>query len=166
MAWSSGCWICCWPRWWGRVGGGGWAPAHRFHSCDLGGAGSEPVGAGRESVRACVQAVAVVAPGWLPAVIDVADWSRRYGARIDTWRLPTTPAKRTELVAACGADARLLLRAVSDPQARRGCGNYPPSRCCAWCCCRTTWSPPTPRGGRCSGRGRPTRTVSRPAERV
>ena len=70
-----------------------------------------------ESVRACVEALSAVAPDWLPAVIDVADWSRRYGARIDTWRLPATPAKRTELVAAYGADARLLLRAVSDPHA-------------------------------------------------
>ena len=70
-----------------------------------------------ESVRACVEALSAVAPDWLAAVIDVAGWSRRYGARIDTWRLPATPAKRTELVAAYGADALLLLRAVSDPQA-------------------------------------------------
>ena len=61
-----------------------------------------------------MEAVAVAAPGWLPAVIDVADWSRRYGTRIDTWRLPTAPAKRTELVAAYGADALALLRAVHD----------------------------------------------------
>jgi transposase len=47
-----------------------------------------------ESVRACVEALAVVAPGWLPAVIDVADWGRRYGARVDTWRLPTSTTKR------------------------------------------------------------------------
>ncbi len=70
-----------------------------------------------ESVRACLEALSAVAPDWLAAVIDVAGWSRRYGARIDTWRLPATPAKRTELVAAYGADALLLLRAVSDPQA-------------------------------------------------
>lgn len=70
-----------------------------------------------ESVRACLEALSAVAPDWLGAVIDVAGWSRRYGARIDTWRLPATPAKRTELVAAYGADALLLLRAVSDPQA-------------------------------------------------
>ncbi|MCA1672055.1 MAG: hypothetical protein LC799_07585, partial [Actinobacteria bacterium] len=41
-------------------------------------------------------------------------WSRRYGARIDTWRLPTTAAKRAELAAAYGTDARVLLRAVGD----------------------------------------------------
>jgi hypothetical protein len=105
----------------GRLGGAGvgdrgWASAHRLHLCDLGGAGSEPARAGRESVRACLEALSAVAPDWLAAVIDVAGWSRRYGARIDTWRLPATPAKRAELVSTYGADA-LLLRAVSDPQA-------------------------------------------------
>jgi len=67
-----------------------------------------------EAVRACVEAVAVVAPDWLAAVIDVADWGRRYGARVDTWRLPTSRAKRAELVAAYGTDAVVLLRAVHD----------------------------------------------------
>ena len=67
-----------------------------------------------ESVRACLEAVAVVAPDWLPIVIDIADWGRRYGARVDTWRLPTSKAKRAELVAAYGSDALALLRAVGD----------------------------------------------------
>jgi transposase len=65
-----------------------------------------------ESVRACLEAVAAVAPGWLPSVIDIADWGRRYGARVDTWRLPTSKTKRAELAAAYGADAVALLRAV------------------------------------------------------
>jgi len=67
-----------------------------------------------ESVRACLEAVAVVAPDWVATVIDLPDWSRRYGARIDTWRLPATAAKRAELAAAYGTDARVLLRAVGD----------------------------------------------------
>ncbi|HEY2834033.1 MAG TPA: transposase [Sporichthyaceae bacterium] len=67
-----------------------------------------------ESVRACVEAVAVAAPDWLPTVIDIADWGRRYGARVDTWRLPTSKTKRAELVAAYGSDALVLLRAVYD----------------------------------------------------
>ena len=67
-----------------------------------------------ESVRACLEALSAVAPDWLGAVIDVAGWSRRYGARIDTWRLPATAAKRAELAAAYGTDARVLLRAVGD----------------------------------------------------
>lgn len=67
-----------------------------------------------ESVRACVEAIAVAAPDWLPTVIDVADWGRRYGARVDTWRLPTSKTKRAELMAAYGTDAVALLRAVYD----------------------------------------------------
>ena len=47
-------------------------------------------------------------------MIDVAGWGRRYGARVDTWRLPTSPAKRAGLVAAYGTDALGLLRAVGD----------------------------------------------------
>jgi transposase len=78
-----------------------------------------------ESVRACVEALAVVAPGWLPAVIDVADWGRRYGARVDTWRLPTSTAKRAELVAAYGSDAVVLLRAVHTDTARPWLGELP-----------------------------------------
>ena len=65
-------------------------------------------------MRACVEAVAAAAPDWLPTVIDIADWGRRYGARVNTWRLPTSKTKRAELVAAYGIDAVTLLRAVYD----------------------------------------------------
>ncbi len=70
-----------------------------------------------ESVRAAVEALAVAAPDWLPTVIDIADWGRRYGARVDTWRLPSAVTKRAELVVAYGTDAVVLLRAVGDPGA-------------------------------------------------
>jgi transposase len=70
-----------------------------------------------ESVRACVEALAAAAPDWLAAVIDVSDWTRRYGARVDSWRLPSSQAKRAELMAAYGADALGLLRAVYHPAA-------------------------------------------------
>src|SRR6266511_1492699 len=46
-----------------------------------------------ESVRACVEALAAAAPGWLAGVVDVAGWAQRYGARIDSWRLPASEAK-------------------------------------------------------------------------
>jgi transposase len=65
-----------------------------------------------ESVRAALEAIAAVAPDWLPTVIDIAGWGRRYGARVDTWRLPTSTTKRAELMAAYGSDALVLLRAV------------------------------------------------------
>ena len=70
-----------------------------------------------ESVRACVEAIAAAAPQWLAGVIDIAGWGRRYGARVDTWRLPTSKTKRAELVAAYGTDAVVLLRAVHDDRA-------------------------------------------------
>jgi transposase len=69
-----------------------------------------------ESVRACVEALAVAAPGWLPTVIDVPDWAQRYGARVDSWRLPTSQTKRKQLADTYGTDALALLRAVYGPQ--------------------------------------------------
>jgi hypothetical protein len=85
-----------------------------------------------ESVRAVVEALAVAAPGWLPTVIDVHDWTQRYGARVDSWRLPTSAVKRTQL-------ARLMAAM--------------PSRCCARCMPRrrrTGW-PSCPRWRSCGG---------------
>jgi hypothetical protein len=70
-----------------------------------------------ESVRAVVEALAVAAPDWLPTVIDVHDWSQRYGARVDSWRLPASAVKRTQLAQTYGSDALALLRAVYAPQA-------------------------------------------------
>ena len=70
-----------------------------------------------ESVRACVEALAVAAPDWLATVIDVGEWAARYGARVDSWRLPASKTKRAELMNTYGADAVALLRAVHDPAA-------------------------------------------------
>jgi transposase len=65
-----------------------------------------------ESVRACVEALAVAAPGWLAQAIDVAWWGKRYTARVDAWRLPTSQAKRAALATAYGSDGFALLAAV------------------------------------------------------
>ena len=65
-----------------------------------------------ESVRAALEAIAVAAPDWLPTVIELPDWGRRYGARVGTWRLPASKAKRAELATAYGTNAVALLRAV------------------------------------------------------
>jgi hypothetical protein len=70
-----------------------------------------------ESVRACVEALAVAAPGWLAQAVDVAGWSTRYTARVDSWRLPASQAKRTELALAYGRDGFALLGAVYAPAA-------------------------------------------------
>ena len=69
-----------------------------------------------ESVRAVLEVLAVTAPGWLATVIDLGEWGTRYRRRVDSWRLPTSAAKREELASAYGADALTLLRAVSSPE--------------------------------------------------
>jgi len=64
-----------------------------------------------ESVRTCLEALAAAAPGWLAGVIDVAGWAQRYGARIDSWRLPASEAKREELALAYARDGYALVQA-------------------------------------------------------
>ena len=65
-----------------------------------------------ESVRACLEALAAAAPDWLASVIEVSEWSTRYGARVDSWRLPTSTTKRERLAQLYGGDALALLRAI------------------------------------------------------
>src|SRR5262249_37302456 len=65
-----------------------------------------------ESVRACVEAIAAVDPDWLAATIDLDGWGRRYGARGDSWRLPTSKTKRDTLATDYGRDGFALLKAV------------------------------------------------------
>jgi transposase len=65
-----------------------------------------------ESVRACLDALAVAAPDWLATVIDVAEWAHRYGPRVDSWRLPASQTKKDRLAQVYGTDALALLRAV------------------------------------------------------
>ena len=72
-----------------------------------------------ESVRACLEALAVAAPGWLAGHLDES-WGKRYAARIDTWRMPASATKKKELALAYGRDGCTLLKAVyaaagSDP---------------------------------------------------
>jgi hypothetical protein len=70
-----------------------------------------------ESVRACLEALAAAVPGWLAQVIDVPDWNLRYAARVDSWRLPGSETKRTQLATTYGIDGFTLLRAVYAPEA-------------------------------------------------
>jgi len=65
-----------------------------------------------ESVRAALEALAVAAPDWLAATLDVPDWTARYGVRVDSWRLPSSQSKRDALAAAYGQDGFTLLEAV------------------------------------------------------
>src|SRR6266702_2550790 len=98
-------------------------------------------------------ALAVAHPGWLTSVIDPS-WQQVYGARIDNLHLPTSKAKRAELMLAYGRDGYHLLDQVYGPTAphwlrhlpavdalrRTGTGSRP-----AICGSspRTTWTPGT-----------------------
>ena len=91
-----------------------------------------------ESVRACLEAVAVVAPDWLPTVIDVPGWSRRYGARVDTWRLPTSQVSAPSSWRPTVAMRWCCCAPSATPGPRPGYVTCLPWTCCAGCWCRTT----------------------------
>jgi transposase len=77
-----------------------------------------------ESVRACVEALAVAEPAWVRAVLD-ASWQRRYGARVDSWRMPASKTKRIALGNDFARDGHALLRAVWDAAAPPGLPRLP-----------------------------------------
>jgi transposase len=68
-----------------------------------------------ESVRALVEALSVAAPDWLAQVIDVPGWSRRYGRRIDSWKMPTSKTGQDALALDYARDGFALLKAVWAP---------------------------------------------------
>ena len=70
-----------------------------------------------ESVRAAVEALAAAHPDWLEQRICVADWTRRYGTPMTSWRPPQSEARREELAIAYARDGYALLEAVYDPSA-------------------------------------------------
>ena len=65
-----------------------------------------------ESVRAAVEAIVAAAPDWFARRFEVARWSRRYGQRIDSWRLPTSQTRRDQLALGYGTDGYALIEAV------------------------------------------------------
>ena len=70
-----------------------------------------------ESVRAALEALAAAHPDWLAQRICVADWNRRYGTPMTSWRPPRSEARREELAVAYARDGYALLEAVYDPSA-------------------------------------------------
>jgi len=70
-----------------------------------------------ESVRAALEALAAAYPDWLARRICVADWDRRYGTPMTSWRPPQAEARRDELAIACARDGYALLEAVYAPSA-------------------------------------------------
>jgi hypothetical protein len=53
--------------------------------------------------------------GWLAQVIDVPGWSRRYGRRIDSWKMPASKTKQDALALDYGRDGFALVSAVYAP---------------------------------------------------
>ena len=72
-----------------------------------------------ESVRACLEALAVAAPRVVAQLLDES-WGKRYAARIGTWRMPASETKKAELALAYGCDGRTLLKAVYAAAGRDG----------------------------------------------
>jgi len=64
-----------------------------------------------ETLRATLEALAAAVPDWLSARID-AEWVRRYGARMDSYRLPKGDDKRTKMAVQVGTDGFGLLEAI------------------------------------------------------
>jgi transposase len=70
-----------------------------------------------ESVRAALEALSAACPDWLTARLCVSDWASRYGARIDSWRLPAGKAGRDKLLAGYARDGYALVRACYEESA-------------------------------------------------
>lgn len=77
-----------------------------------------------ETLRAALEALTVAAPRWAAEHVDAA-MVRRYGARIDEWRLPKDQPGRRKLAAQVGTDGYQLLAAVFDGQAPPWLGEIP-----------------------------------------
>ncbi|MDX2661029.1 IS1182 family transposase [Streptomyces stelliscabiei] len=69
-----------------------------------------------ESLRSALEALAAAAPQWLSPLVT-ADWVKRYGARIDSYRFPKGDNVRREWAEQVGRDGFTVLRAVHAPEA-------------------------------------------------
>lgn len=67
-----------------------------------------------ETLRHTLNVLAVAAPTWLRPHL-LADWSERYKARFEEYRLPTAKAERQALAELIGADGRRLLQQLYNP---------------------------------------------------
>src|SRR3982751_2733377 len=64
-----------------------------------------------ETLRAALNALAVVAPEWLQAWAP-AEWYRRYGERVENFDLPKTEKARSEFASVMAVDGQKLLAAL------------------------------------------------------
>ena len=64
-----------------------------------------------ETLRAALEALAVVAPAWLAGLLP-PQWTHRDGQRGDDWRLPKAEQARPERAVAVGRDGLVVPEAV------------------------------------------------------
>jgi transposase len=72
-----------------------------------------------EAMRHALNTLAVVAPTWLQAWAPSA-WVDRYAQRLESYRLPSSPAEREALACAIGADGYQLLQMLWDAASPTG----------------------------------------------
>ncbi len=65
-----------------------------------------------EAVRAALEALTCADPDWIAQAVDVTSWSKRYGPRVDSWRLPTSRTRQQKLAVDFARDGFALLGAV------------------------------------------------------
>ena len=71
-----------------------------------------------ETLRAALEALAAAAPQWLSPLVT-ADWVKRYGARVDSYRFPKGDNVRQEWAGQVGRDGFAVLDAIDAPAAPR-----------------------------------------------
>ncbi|MEC4021142.1 transposase, partial [Streptomyces sp. H27-D2] len=69
-----------------------------------------------ETLRAALEALAAAAPQWLSPLVT-ADWAKRYGARIDSYRFPKGDNVRAGWAGQVGQDGFTILQAAFAPTA-------------------------------------------------
>lgn len=67
-----------------------------------------------ETLRASLNALAVAAPDWLRENVP-PDWYKRYGQRVDSWRLPRSATARDALGLQIAQDGATLLTVIYGP---------------------------------------------------
>jgi transposase len=75
-----------------------------------------------ETLRAALNDLAAVAPGWLSQLVS-AEWFERYSTRIEESRLPEGKEKRYAYAEQIGTDGLHLLRAIYDDPVQSWLGN-------------------------------------------
>ena len=65
-----------------------------------------------ETLRYTLNVLATVAPAWLQTRLD-PDWAKRYGERVDAYRLPKEKSERQALLKIIGQDGQALLEYIA-----------------------------------------------------